>query len=104
MVLPVPQNALKFLIVEETENISIFVVSAMNDISVWLNENEVLYSVLHYDVDKMKDSHPCCSRYRSVINKVSNTNCFGIYIDNKNMVETYRWYCWQITSTPDIFP
>ena len=32
MVLPVPQNTCKFLIAEETENISIFVVSAMNDI------------------------------------------------------------------------
>ena len=33
------KNALKFLIVKETENISKFVVSAMNDISVWFNEN-----------------------------------------------------------------
>ena len=37
------KNALKFVIVKETENISKFVVSAMNELSVWLNGNELLY-------------------------------------------------------------
>ena len=33
------KNTLNFFIVKETENISIFVVNAMNDTSVWLNGN-----------------------------------------------------------------
>ena len=42
---PFHKNALKFVIVKETENI--FVVSAMSDISVWLRGNELSY---HYSL------------------------------------------------------
>ena len=49
-------------------------------------------SVLIYDVPKESSM----SLSISVINEVGNTNCSGVYVDNNNMEETYRWYCWQI--------
>ena len=49
--------------------------SMLLSISIW---------VLVYDVHKMKESHPCCFRYRSVINEMSNTKFLVVLWRTKN--------------------